>query len=99
MNLRHRRTRWAALEERAALQEHEREERARLRWSAERLRIARELHDVVAHSMSVIAVQAGMGHHVIDTEPRAATQGLAAIEATSRGSLVEMRGLLGVLRG
>ena len=97
-NQRNRRARWAAMEERAARQEQEREEHARRAVTEERLRIARELHDVVAHSMSVIAVQSGMGHHVIDTDPEAAKQALAAIEETSRSSLVEMRRLLGVLR-
>ena len=69
-NVRQRRARWAALEERTMLLEREREERDRAAVTAERLRIARELHDVVAHSMSVIAVQAGVGHHVIDTRRR-----------------------------
>jgi signal transduction histidine kinase len=65
----------------------------------ERLRIAQELHDVVAHSMSVIAVQAGMGVHVIDQQPAEAKQALEAISRTSRSTLHEMRRLLGVLRG
>jgi signal transduction histidine kinase len=65
----------------------------------ERLRIAQELHDVVAHSMSVIAVQAGMGVHVIDRQPAEAKQALESISRTSRASLQEMRRLLGVLRG
>ncbi len=64
----------------------------------ERMRIARELHDVVAHSMSVIAVQAGVGHHVIGEHPQEAAKALAAIETTSRTALREMRALLGVLR-
>jgi signal transduction histidine kinase len=64
----------------------------------ERLRIARELHDVVAHSMTVIAVQAGYGHHVIDEQPAKAREALGAIQATSREALVEMRRMLGVLR-
>ncbi|MFI9330488.1 sensor histidine kinase [Kitasatospora sp. NPDC052868] len=64
----------------------------------ERLRIARELHDVVAHSMSVIAVQAGVGHHVYATRPEEAAKALAVIETTSRAALGEMRLLLGVLR-
>jgi signal transduction histidine kinase len=97
-NLRHRRARWAAMEERARLLETEREERARRAVTEERLRIARELHDVVAHSMSVIAVQSGVGHHVLDSQPEEARRALAAIEATSRAALVEMRRLLGVLR-
>jgi signal transduction histidine kinase len=64
----------------------------------ERLRIARELHDVVAHSMSVIAVQAGYGQYVIDTSPTGAREALGAIQATSRDALEEMRRMLGVLR-
>jgi signal transduction histidine kinase len=76
----------------------EREDRARRAVTEERLRIARELHDVVAHSMSVIAVQSGVGHHVLDTQPEEARRALAAIETTSRAALIEMRRLLGVLR-
>jgi signal transduction histidine kinase len=64
----------------------------------ERLRIARELHDVVAHSMSVIAVQAGYGQYVIDVSPDGARDALGAIQATSRDALDEMRRMLGVLR-
>jgi signal transduction histidine kinase len=64
----------------------------------ERLRIARELHDVVAHSMSVIAVQAGYGQYVIDTQPADARNALGAILATSREALEEMRRMLGALR-
>jgi signal transduction histidine kinase len=64
----------------------------------ERLRIARELHDVVAHSMSVIAVQAGFGEYVIDSNPADARAALAAIQATSREALAELRRMLGMLR-
>ena len=66
--------------------------------AGERLRIARELHDVVAHSMSVIAVQAGYGQYVIDASPGEAKDALGAIQATSRDALEEMRRMLGVLR-
>jgi signal transduction histidine kinase len=66
--------------------------------AVERLRIARELHDVVAHSMSVIAVQAGYGQYVIDTQPADARDALGAIQATSREALDEMRRMLGALR-
>jgi signal transduction histidine kinase len=97
-NQRHRRGRWAALEERARFVEKEREDRVRRAVMNERLRIARDLHDVVAHSMSVIAVQSGVGHHVIDSQPEEARRALAAIETTSRAALTEMRRLLGVLR-
>lgn len=65
----------------------------------ERLRIARELHDVVAHTMSVVAVQAGTGRMVADDDPAAARQALATIETTARSALAEMRRMLGILRG
>jgi signal transduction histidine kinase len=64
----------------------------------ERLRIARELHDVVAHGMSVITVQAGYGHLVIDDRPDRARAALDVIETTGRETTTEMRRLLGVLR-
>jgi signal transduction histidine kinase len=64
----------------------------------ERLRIARELHDVVAHSMSVIAVKAAVGNHVAEADPREARAALGVIEATSRGALLELRRALGMLR-
>ncbi|WUI03850.1 sensor histidine kinase [Spirillospora sp. NBC_00431] len=66
--------------------------------SDERLRIARELHDVVAHSMSLIAVKAGVAVHVAEARPQEAVDALRVIETASRGSLAEMRHLLGVLR-
>ncbi len=86
------------LEERAALLERERDEEAKRAVADERLRIAQELHDVVAHSMGVIAVQAGVGSHVIDRDPAEAKKSLDAIAATSRSTLTEIRRLLGVLR-
>jgi signal transduction histidine kinase len=72
--------------------------RAEERAAQERARIARELHDVVAHGMSVITVQAAYGRLVAETEPAQAADALAAIETTGRQSLAEMRRLLGVLR-
>ena len=81
-------------EQRAAI-ETERHARA---VAEERLRIAQELHDVVAHSMSVIAVQAGVGAHVLDSNPIEARRALENIATTSRSTLNEMRRLLGVLR-
>jgi CheY-like chemotaxis protein len=88
----------AAAQQRAAELEAAREELARRAVTEERLRIARELHDVVAHSMSIIAVQSGVGVTVLDSQPEEARKALAAVEATSRQALVEMRRLLGVLR-
>ncbi|MFJ6676895.1 sensor histidine kinase [Actinosynnema sp. NPDC091369] len=64
----------------------------------ERLRIARELHDVVAHSLSLITVKAGVAAHVASAQPEQAKEALEVIEQASRGTLVEMRRLLGVLR-
>ncbi|MEU8144651.1 histidine kinase [Nonomuraea sp. NPDC048901] len=64
----------------------------------ERLRIARELHDVVAHSVGLIAVKAGVANHVMATRPEEAHDALRVIETASRSALVEMRHLLGVLR-
>ncbi|OKJ96900.1 histidine kinase [Streptomyces sp. CB03234] len=66
--------------------------------AAERLRIARELHDVIAHSIGVIAIQAGVGRRVIDTQPDEARNALATIEATSRETLAGLRRTLGALR-
>jgi signal transduction histidine kinase len=88
----------ARLEERTAELEQAREELARRAVAEERLRLARELHDVVAHSMSVIAVQSGVGAHVAESRPEEVGKALAAIEATSRATLEELRRLLGVLR-
>jgi signal transduction histidine kinase len=88
----------AGLEERTAELERAREELARRAVTEERLRLARELHDVVAHAMSVIAVQSGVGAHVADSRPGEVGKALAAIEVTSRSALTELRRLLGVLR-
>jgi signal transduction histidine kinase len=93
-----RRLRLAALEERAEALEREQVEESRRAVADERLRIAQELHDVVAHSMSVIAVQAGAGMHVVDNDPAEAKKALANISSTSRSTLTELRRLLGVLR-
>jgi signal transduction histidine kinase len=64
----------------------------------ERARIARELHDVVAHSLSLIAVQAGVANWVVTSKPAEAARALSSIEEISRGAMREMRALLGVLR-
>jgi signal transduction histidine kinase len=73
-------------------------ERRQSAAQAERVRIARELHDVLAHSLSQINVQAGVGLHLIDTRPEEAAKSLAAIKATSKSALDEVRSVLGVLR-
>ena len=74
------------------------DERARRVAEEERLRIAREVHDVVAHSLAMINVQAGVGAHVADRRPEEAKQALLAIKEASRAALVDLRATLGVLR-
>lgn len=97
-NLRTRRAYLAELEHAAERAEAQREAEARNAVAEERTRIARDLHDVVAHSMSVMVVQAGAARRVIGTNPDQAEAALQAIEATGRESLDEMRRILGVLR-
>jgi signal transduction histidine kinase len=86
------------LEERTRELEQAREELATRAVAEERLRLARELHDVVAHSLSMIAVQSGAGAHVIDERPDEARRALTAIQDASRQALDEMRRVVGVLR-
>ena len=95
--VRQRRVHAAELEDRAARLEREREEKARQAVIQERLRIARELHDVVAHSLSVIGVQAGAARLVLDADPHPtrAREAVAAIEATANHAMAEMRRALG----
>ena len=88
----------AELEQRAADLEREREEQAGRAVAEERLRIARELHDVLAHTMSVVAVQAGTGRLVGADHPDAAIEALTAVETTARSAMHEMRQILTVLR-
>lgn len=71
---------------------------ARAELDRERIRLARELHDVLAHSMSVVNVQAGYGRFAISRDPVAAEAALAAIQEVSRSAMAEMRGMLAVLR-
>jgi signal transduction histidine kinase len=70
----------------------------RARVDAERLRIAREVHDTVAHAIAIINVQAGVTAHVLDKRPEQAREALHTIEQTSSRALQEMRAVLGVLR-
>ncbi|WP_264030831.1 sensor histidine kinase [Cellulosimicrobium sp. SH8] len=76
-----------------------RAERERTAVADERLRIAREVHDVLAHSLSAITVQAGVGLHLLDRDPDQARSALTAIRATSTEALDEVRAVLGVVRG
>ena len=86
------------LAQRAERLEREREQKARLAVAEERVRIARELHDIVAHAISVIVVQAQAGQRVLEGEQASAREALGSIETTGRQALVEMRRLLGILR-
>ena len=89
---------YQALEEKAARLERERDAQAQVAAAAERARIAREIHDVVAHNVSVMVVQADGAAFALDASPQRAADALAAISATGRRALAEMRSLLGVLR-
>ncbi|MEU3047193.1 MULTISPECIES: sensor histidine kinase [unclassified Streptomyces] len=97
-SIRTRRAYFAQLEERATRLEKEREAQAKVAVAAERARIARELHDVVAHNVSVMVVQADGAAYVLDSAPDQAKQALETISGTGRQALAEMRRLLGVLR-
>ncbi|MGX2996503.1 sensor histidine kinase [Streptomyces sp. JNUCC 64] len=97
-SIRTRRAYLAQLEERAARLEREREAQAKVAVAAERARIARELHDVVAHNVSVMVVQADGAAYVLDTAPDQTRKALETISGTGRQALAEMRRLLGVLR-
>ncbi len=97
-SMRYRRAYYANLEERAARLERERDAQARIAAVAERARIARELHDVIAHNVSVMVVQADGASYALASDPVRAKEALAAISATGRQALAEMRRLLGVLR-
>ncbi|OPG13054.1 two-component sensor histidine kinase [Microbispora sp. GKU 823] len=97
-SVRSRRVIAAEAQERAELAERTREEEARARVDAERLRIAREVHDTVAHAIAIINVQSGVTAHVLDKRPEGAREALQAIQQTSARALREMRAILGVLR-
>jgi signal transduction histidine kinase len=88
----------AAIEDRAVRAEQAREEEAGRRVAEERLRIARELHDVVAHHVAVVSVQAGLAGHLIDTKPDAARDALHIAQQASASILDELGGILRVLR-
>jgi signal transduction histidine kinase len=97
-NTRARRAYAQELLERAAERERERADRALRAVMDERLRIARDLHDIVAHAMSVVAIRSGVARVVLDTQPDEVREALEIIETTSKRALAEMRLLVGVLR-
>ena len=97
-SVRGRRAERAAMDERVRHLAESREEEARRRVAEERLRIARDLHDSVAHSMASISVQAGVGAHVLDERPEDARAALLAIKQASRTALAELRATLRMLR-
>ena len=96
-DLRRRRQHVVGLADRAEQLEREREEEARRAVAEERARIARELHDVIAHGVSVIVVQAQAGPHLVD-DPERVRGVFRSIESSARDALVELRRLLGILR-
>jgi signal transduction histidine kinase len=96
--LRNHRANVRLLLEQLELAERTREEEAQRRAEQERLRIARELHDVVAHTLTTINVQAGVARHLLDRQPEHAEAAFATIETASHEALQELRTILGVLR-
>ncbi|MFD5193121.1 sensor histidine kinase [Streptomyces sp. NPDC058357] len=87
-----------AIRERAERAERSRDEEARRRVAEERLRIARDLHDVVAHHIALVNVQAGVAAHVMDRRPDQAKEALAHVREASRSALDELRATVGLLR-
>ena len=96
--VRNRRAYFTAVEERAERAERTREDEARRRVAEERVRIARELHDVVAHHTAVVTVQAGVAQHLLRTQPEAAAAALAQVRDAASAVLDELGDILSVLR-
>ncbi|NTW38933.1 MAG: two-component sensor histidine kinase, partial [Cellulomonadaceae bacterium] len=93
-----RRATMAALEDRALRAEESREETARRRVAEDRVRIARELHDVIAHHVAVISVQSGVAEHLVERDPVAARAALHHVRTSAKSVLTELQSVLGVLR-
>lgn len=87
-----------AAEERAEEAERTREATAQQRVEAERLRIAREVHDITAHSLSALSIQAAAAERLMDADPAAAKEAISEVRATAKGALGEIRAMVGVLR-
>ena len=87
-----------ALEDRARRAEESREETARRRVAEDRVRIARELHDVIAHHVAVISVQAGVAEHLLERNPTSAREALSHVRSSAKDVLAELQSVLGVLR-
>jgi signal transduction histidine kinase len=96
--IRERRERIAAAEQRAEAAEHSKQAEADRQVTAERIRIAHELHDVLAHHIAVVNAQAGVAQYLLRADPAAADTALAGIAANSRAALDELRATLGLLR-
>jgi signal transduction histidine kinase len=96
--LRHRVLRGDRLEARTAELEAEREQQIQAAVADERARIARELHDIVAHSVSLMVLQAGAARQALDRQPEKAREPLLSVEATGRGAMSELRRLVAMLR-
>jgi signal transduction histidine kinase len=98
INVRHRRALLASLQERADRLEYERDQQGRLSAAAERSRIAREMHDIVAHNLSVMIALADGASYAVHDAPDRAEAAMGNVSRTGRQALAEMRRLLGVLR-
>jgi signal transduction histidine kinase len=96
--MRHRKLLTEELAEKTARLQAEREERSQRAVAVERRRIARELHDVVAHNVSVMTIQAGAARRVVDQDPDQAEEALDVVQQAGREALTEMRRMLGIMR-
>ncbi len=96
--LREHQERTRAIEERALVAERTRETEARRRVEEERVSIAREVHDITAHSLSAVSIQAAAAERLVERDPAAAKKAIAEVRRTSKAALEEIRAMIGVLR-